>query len=95
MIDTVCLGVYLSFGDVIFLHLLAEGLTIHTDSRSIDESALVEFVEDTKDTTCTSALLYTVFLCVGRQLTEARHLAAQFVDVAHLEVGTCFLCHSQ
>ena len=41
------------------------------------------------------AFLHTVFLCVGSQFAETRHLSTQLVDVAHGEVGTCLLCHSQ
>ena len=95
LIDTVSLWVNLCLGDIVFLHLLAEGLSIHTDSRTIDESALVEFVENTEDTTGTSTLLNTVFLCVRCQLAEAWHLATQCVNVAHLEVCSSLLCHCQ
>ena len=95
LVYTVSLSINLRLGDVVFLHLFAKGLAIHTDSRTIDESALVEFAENTEDTTCTSALLHTVFLCVGSKFAETRHLAAQCVDVAHLEFGTSLLCHSQ
>ena len=95
MIDSVSLWVNLSTCDVIFLHLLSQCLAIHTHHIAIDQATLVEFVQDTHNTTSTVALLYTILLSIRSQLAEARHLTAQLVDVLHLEVGTSLLSHSQ
>jgi alpha-L-arabinofuranosidase len=95
MIDSVSLWVDAGTCDIIFLHLFCKGMTIHTHHVAIDKSALVQLVQDAQDTTGTVALLHAILLSIRRELAEARHLAAQSVDVFHLEVGTSFLSHSQ
>ena len=79
----------------IFLHGLCKRHAIHTDSRTINQTTLIQFVEDTEDTTGTTALLNAVFLGVGCEFAETRHLAAQGIDILHREVGTSLLGHSQ
>ena len=95
MVDSVSLGINLCAGNVVFLHLLIECLAVNTLYGAVDQTALVQLVQDTEDTTCAVALLYTVFLGVRAQLAEARHLAAQLVDVFHLEVCASFLSYCQ
>ena len=95
MVDSVCLGINLGTGNVVFLHLLTQGLAVNTLYVAVDQTALIQFVQDTKDTTCAVTLLYAVFLSIRTQLAEARHLAAQLVDVFHLEVCASFLSNCQ
>ena len=95
MVDSVSLGINLSTGNVVFLHLLTQGLAVNTLYVAVDQTALVQLVQDTEDTTCAVTLLYTVFLGVRAQLAEARHLAAQLVDVFHLEICASFLSYCQ
>ena len=95
MIDAVCLRINLSTSDIILLHLFIECLTIHALYSTINQTTLIKFVQDTQDTTGTVAFLHTILLSIRRQLTEARHLTAQLVDIFHLEVSTSFLSYSQ
>ena len=95
MVDSVSLGINLCAGNIVFLHLLIESLAVNTLYGAVDETALVQLVQDSEDTTCAVALLHTVFLGVRAQLAEARHLAAQLVDVFHLEVCASLLSYCQ
>ena len=95
MVDSVSLSINLCAGNVVFLHLLIECLAVNTLYGAVDQTVLVQLVQDTEDTTCAVALLHTVFLGVRAQLAEARHLAAQLVYVFHLEVCASFLSYSQ
>ena len=95
MIDSVGLWVELTSGDIIFLHLFVKSMTINSHYRAVDKSSLVELIQYTHDSSCTVAFLHTVLLSVRTQLAETRHLAAQLIDVLHLEVGASLLSHSQ
>ena len=95
MIDSISLRVDAGACDIIFLHLLCKGMTIYTHHVAVDESALVQLVQDAQNTTGTVALLHAILLSIRRKLAEARHLAAQCINVFHLEVGTSLLSHSQ
>lgn len=70
MVDSVSLGINLCAGNIVFLHLLIECLAVNTLYGAVDQTALVQLVQDTEDTTCAVALLYTVFL--GKQLNLQR-----------------------
>ncbi len=94
-VDAVGLRVNVSPGDVVFLHLLRYGLAVHALALPVDKSALVQFVHNAENTSGAVALLHTVFLRVRREHTEARHLAAQSVDVLHLEISPCLLRHGE
>ena len=95
VIDAVCLRVKAFACDVILSHGLFQGHAVHTFSLAVDESAAVEFTKDTENTTGTVALLHTILLGVGRELAQARHLTTQLVNVGHLEICLCLLCHCQ
>ena len=68
LVYTVCLRINTCFCYIVFLHLLAKSLAIHTDSGTIYETALVELAEYAEDTAGTTALLHTVLLGVGSEL---------------------------
>ena len=95
MIDAIGLSIDSTIHNTIFLHRLGQRHAIHTDSRAIDKATFIQFIQNTQDTTSTTALLYRVFLCVRRQFAQARYLATEGIDILHGKVGTCLLSHCQ
>ena len=61
----------------------------------MQKPAFGKLAHDTYDTARTAAILNSIFLSVGSKLAEARHLAAQFVNIFHFELHTGLLCNSK
>ena len=61
----------------------------------MNESATVQLVQNSENTTCTVALLYAILLSIRRELAQARHVTAQAVDVSHCEFGLSLLSDSE
>ncbi len=91
----VCLDIHRTASDVIFLHGLGQCQSVHTACGSVEKSALGEFVHYTEYSARPSALLHAVLLSIGSQLAQARHTAAQTVDVLHRKFNTRLLRHGQ
>ena len=61
----------------------------------MNQSATVQLVQNSENTTCTVALLYAILLSIRRELAQARHVTAQAVNVSHCEFGLSLLGDSE
>ena len=74
LIDAIGLCIHVTINNAIFLQGFSECHSIYTGRRAVNQSTLAEFVQNTKNTACTTALLNRVFLRVRSQFAEAGNL---------------------
>ena len=95
VIDAVGFGVDMFFRNAVLLDVFTERGTIDTLTCEVKQVTLGEFAKNAENTTGTVLFLDAVFLPVRGELAEERHLAAQRIDILHLEVHLTLLRHSQ
>ena len=95
MINAVCLSRYFLTRNIIFVHSLSKCQSINTLCFAMYQSATVKLVQNTKNTTCTVALLYTILLSIWRKLAQARHMTTKFIYICHSKLCLCLLSNSK
>ena len=95
VINTVGFGRNAFACNVVFGHSLGKCHSVYSLHVAVNESATVQLVQYSENTTSTVALLYTILLGVWRELAQARHVTAQAVDVSHCKFGLSLLSDSE
>ena len=94
-IDAFSLGIGCRPHDVVFLDILAQRGTVHTDGVRGKQAAFGQFTHNSHHASGTVAFLHRVTLRVGSQLTQTRHLPAQAVNVGHAKINLGLMGHCQ
>ena len=95
IIDAVSFGVEFGPHDAVPVDVLTQRSPVDTAHGTVKQVALGKLAEDAEHAAGAVALLNGVLLRVGGQLAQARHVAAQAVDVGQREIDASLLCHGE
>ena len=95
MIDAISIWSNRRICDIVFFHGFIKCQTIYAKHIAMNKITLIQLVHDTKDSTCSVALLHTITLCIRSQHTKTRYFPTQKIDIVESKINFSLLRNCQ